>query len=478
MPRTLFILFALLTPVSYSQLSSVQPFLSDSSMIHAQASICIMDTDNGELIEGYNIGKSLIPASVMKLITSGVALELLGPQYKFTTTFGYTGRLNRRSGRLSGDIIIRGGGDPALGSEYFPEHYGDLPEKWVSDIKHKGIRKIDGRVVADDSYYDFLPAPSKWLWEDLGNYYGAGAYGLSVFDNSVEIHMKTGSDSTPVMISGVSPKEYRFDFKSYLIASGSSDKGCIFSAPYSTTGWITGTVPENCDDFVLKASITDPPLFIAELLNEKLVASGIKLSEKPATVRSEQKAMPGELIPVSEIISPPLSDIINVLNHESVNLYAEHLLKELGKVFGKSGSTSEGIKVVNEFLLRANINTDGMYIEDGSGLSPADAINSGELVNFLVYMKNQGKYYKEYHLSLPDAGKEGTLVNCFRDPVFDSRLNAKSGSMTRVRCYAGYFTTESGRNMAFSILVNNYSGSADNVIKGIEAIIKETILKK
>jgi serine-type D-Ala-D-Ala carboxypeptidase/endopeptidase (penicillin-binding protein 4) len=478
MRRILFIVFAFLTTVSYSQLSSVREFLSDSSMIHAQASICIRDADNGELIGGYNLEKSLIPASVMKLITSGVALELLGPQYKFTTILGYTGKLKRRSGRLSGDIIIRGGGDPALGSEYFPDHYGDIPGKWVSDLKQKGIRKIDGRVVADDSYYDFLPAPSKWLWEDLGNYYGAGVYGLSVFDNSVEIHMKTGPDSTPVIISGISPAEYRFGFKNYLIASGGSDKGYIFSAPYSTSGWITGTVPVNRDDFVLKASITDPPLFIAELLNERLEASGIKTGEKPSTGRSEQKTINGEFIPVSEIISPPLSDIIKVLNHESVNLFAEHLLKEIGKVCGSSGSTAEGIKAVNEFLLRANISTDGMFIEDGSGLSPADAINSGELVNFLVYMRNKGKYFKEYLLSLPDAGKEGTLTNCFRDPVFGSRLNAKSGSMTRVRCYAGYFTTGSGRNMAFSILVNNYTGPADNVIKGIENIIKEIILNK
>ena len=128
--------------------------------------------------------------------------------------------------------------------------------------------------------------------------------------------------------------------------------------------------------------------------------------------------------------------------------------------------------------MNAGIPTDGMFIEDGSGLSPRNAINSEELTSFLVYMKNKGKYFTEYFESLPEAGKEGTLKSCFRDPVFEGRMNAKSGSMDRVRCYAGYFTTNSNRTMVFSILVNNYTGSSQRVISGIEDIIREIILYK
>jgi D-alanyl-D-alanine carboxypeptidase/D-alanyl-D-alanine-endopeptidase (penicillin-binding protein 4) len=131
-----------------------------------------------------------------------------------------------------------------------------------------------------------------------------------------------------------------------------------------------------------------------------------------------------------------------------------------------------------DFLQDAGIKTDGIFIEDGSGLSPLNAINSEELVNLLNYMRNRGKYYPEYYSSLPEAGKEGTLKNYFTDPVFDSRLRAKSGSMTRVKSYAGYFTTVSGNQMIISIIINNYTGSSKNIISGIEEIIKEIILNK
>ena len=478
MQKTFFsIIFSLLTGLLSSQNNTVQSFISDSSMIHASVSMCVRDADNGETIIEYNSDKSLIPASIMKLITSAVALELLGPQFNFRTTVGYTGSLNKRTGKLSGSIIIKGGGDPALGSDYFEDHYAGFMDRWVSDIKLAGIKRVTGSVITDDSYFDFLPVPSKWLWEDLGNYYGAGVYGLSVYDNTTEIHLKTGTDSL-VVVSDITPIKYRYDYENKLVASGNTDEGYVFATPYSLKGWLSGTVPVSQEDFILKASIADPPLLTASLLSEKLVTSGISVNNEPSTFRLEKGNIPSEFIPVSEIISPPLAEIIKVLNHESVNLYAENLLKELGRSFRNSGSTAAGVSVVRDFLTNTGINTDGMFIEDGSGLSPMDAINSGGLADLLIYMRNHGKYFNDYFSSLPEAGKEGTLKYYFKDPAFESRMRAKSGSMTRVRCYSGYFKTVSDRNMVFSILVNNYRGPSGKIISGIEEIIREIILYK
>jgi len=479
MLRTYFI-FSLtcFTLCSFSQERSVETFLSDTSMMHASVSLCVADAETGSVIMEYNPGKSLIPASVMKLVTSAAALELLGSQYTFKTIIGYTGSLNKRSGRLTGNIIIKGGGDPALGSKYFADHYQDFLSRWVTEIKKQGIRKIYGKIITDDSYYDFLPVPAKWLWEDAGNYYGAGAYGLSVYDNTYEIHLKSTSDSSRMVISGIIPSECRYELSNRLVAAGTSGEGYVFAAPYSTNGWIAGSIPVTTEDFVLKASVADPPLLIAKMLNERLETSGISISEDPTTIRLEKKNLSGEVFPIAETISPPLCIIIEVLNHESVNLYAEHLVKELGKVYRNEGSTAAGIEIIMEFLQNAGIETDGMFIEDGSGLSPLNAINSEELVNLLRFMKRKGKYFSEYYSSLPEAGKEGTLKNYFRDPVFDSRLKAKSGSMTRVKNYAGYFTTVSGKNMIFSIIINNYTGTSQHIISGIEGIIKEIILYK
>jgi serine-type D-Ala-D-Ala carboxypeptidase/endopeptidase (penicillin-binding protein 4) len=474
----LLLTFMLAAQHSFSQEKAMQLFLTDTSMIHASVSLLIMDADNGEVVREYNPEKSLAPASTMKLITSGVALEMLGPDFKFTTVLGYTGSLNKRTGRLSGNIVLRGGGDPALGSEYFGDHYQYFINNWISEIQKSGIKRVEGRMLTDDSYYDFLPVPAKWLWEDIGNYYGAGVYGLSVFDNTSEIHIQSSSESAPAIIKGMNPDGYRYDFVNLLTASGDSDEGYVFAAPYSDHGWLTGTVPVNQSDFILKGSITDPPLLLAVLLDEKLKATGIKIRKKPSTIRLEKSQTDYDLKKISEISSPTLSEIIEVLNHESVNLYAETLLKQLGKSFRNKGSTAAGTDVVQEFLTKCNIQSDGMFIEDGSGLSPQNAINAKGLVSFLAYMKKSGKYFPEYYNSLPQAGKEGTLKSCFRDPVFDGRMRAKSGSMERVRCYAGYFTTNSDRNMVFSIIVNNYSGPSQKVIAGIEEIIREIIFYK
>jgi D-alanyl-D-alanine carboxypeptidase/D-alanyl-D-alanine-endopeptidase (penicillin-binding protein 4) len=477
MRKQLFTFFlAFLSVGSFSQEKSSETFYADSSLLHASVSLCVAEAETGKIIIDYNSGISLAPASVMKVITSAAALELLSPGYTFKTTIGYTGTLNKRTGRLRGNIIILGGGDPSLGSAYFPEHYNDFILNWVTEIKKLGIKRITGKVISDDSYFDLLPAPAKWLWEDLGNYYGAGAYGLSVFDNTYDIHFKTLSEGTPPVIKDVFPPECRSELSEYLIASGTIDEGYVFSSPYSNKGWIAGSIPVSQEDFVLKASISDPPLLLAKLMTERLKAGGVKVSGIATTVRHEQNYKSEKFVTVSETLSPPLSDIISVLNHESVNLIAEHLIKELGKKFKNAGSTVSGAVVINDFLKNSGLDKNGMFIEDGSGLSPLNAINTRELVRLLVYMKNKGKYFNEYYSSFPDAGKNGTLKNYFRDPIFESRLKAKSGSMTRVRSFAGYFTTKKGKNMVFSIIINNFSGSPKNIISEIEDNIKDLIM--
>lgn len=472
------ILFVCFPYFAFSQEKAFETFLADSVMSHATVSLCVLDASTGQAVMEYNSGKSLIPASILKLITSAAAMELLGPDYSFKTSLGYSGNLNRTTGRLSGDIIIKGGGDPSLGSNYFSDHYVDFLTRWIEDIKKTGIKRIEGRVITDDTYYDYLPVPAKWLWEDVGNYYGAGAYGLSLYDNTYEIHLRTSSDSLSRVITGFVPVECRFDLSDRMVAAGTDSEGYVFAAPYSTDGWLAGTFPVNKEDFILKASITDPPLLIAKIIDQKLKEAGIKISGEPTTARIQHRLITGQVNRISEITSPPLKDIIEVLNHMSMNHYAEHLAKELGKVFKNSGTTESGVEVIKEFLSANGINTHGLFMEDGSGLSPLDAVSSLVMADHLLFMKKYGRFFAEYYSSLPDAGKEGTLKYYFKDPVFDSRVNVKSGSMTRVRSFAGYLKTMSGRELIFSIIVNQYSGPSQKIISGIEEFVKEIILYK
>jgi D-alanyl-D-alanine carboxypeptidase/D-alanyl-D-alanine-endopeptidase (penicillin-binding protein 4) len=478
MSRIVFLFFlSSLSIITYSQGSQIERFLGDTSMIHSSVSFCIIDSDSGKIIAQYNPEKSLAQASILKLVTAAVSIEKLGKDHTFRTIVGFTGKIRKGSGTLDGNIIIKGGGDPALGSEDFPEAYNGFIDKWIQDIKTLGIKKISGRVIADDSYFDLEPVPSGWGWDDIGNYYGAGAYGLSVYDNTLKIHFKTKEKGSIPEVKSTFPENVSINLTNYLTSSGGSDNGYIYLAPYSFNGWISGTIPENNEDFILKGSIPDPPLFLAKSIDKKLREKGIKIKSDPVSIRLRPELKIYNLTLISETISPPLSSIIEVLNHKSVNLYAEHLIKELGKVFKNSGTTSSGIDVIREYLDSVGIRTEGMFIADGSGLSSMDAVNSQEMVKLLYHMKNRGRFFNSYFNSLAEAGKEGTLKNYFKDPVFESRLRAKSGSLTRVRSFAGYFTALSGKEMIFCIIVNNYTGPSRKVISGIEEIIKEMILK-
>jgi len=449
--------------------------LSDSLMTGASVSFILTDATTGETITEYQSESNLVPASVMKLITSSAALELLSPDYRFKTLVGFSGKFNRHSGILTGDLIIKGGGDPSLGSERFGMDAGFINELNAA-VAGYGIKKVKGSVIVDDSRYDYEPVPAGWLWEDIGNYYGAGVFGLSVFDNTLKIHFRTGYNGSKPEILQFDPPKPNVSYISYLIASGSSDKGYVFCAPYSERGWISGTIPEMKEDFILKASIPDPPLLVARMFTEKAAESGIKITGKPSTMRLLNNALKDSFKILSMITSPPLEKIVEILNHESVNLYAEHLVKELGFVIKGEGTFRAGHEVINEFLTKAGIKTGGIRIYDGSGLSPVNRLNARMISSLLYYMKNQSPVSEAFYNSLPEAGREGTLKNVFSDQIFESRMRAKSGTMTGVRNYAGYLTTKSGRELIFCIMVNNFSGTTNSITLLIQEILKEAAL--
>lgn len=465
----------LLTGSLYAQTGINERFLSDTSLRYASVSFRIADAVTGETVSEYDSRRSLSQASVMKLITTASALHMLGPDYRFETSVGYRGILSERSGVLSGDIIIKGGGDPCLGSERFKDYYEGFVERWVETIKTAGIRKVTGGVITDDSRYDYEPVPGGWTWEDIGNYYGAGVYGLSVFDNTLKLHFKTaGEGSRPVMML-TEPGNTGIELANNLVSSGNSDQGYVFLAPYSFKGWISGKIPVNRDDFILKASLPDPPLMMAVILTEALEKAGIRVAGKPSTARMSGSVELKTDRLLAKTYSPPLSLIVEILNHESVNLYAGHLVKEMGKKYGENGSSKAGIEVIKTFLAGKKIDCTGMYILDGSGLSPHNALNALAVTELLTAVRNDSDLYRHFYSSLPEAGREGTLKNVFKDTIFDGRMRAKSGTIDRVRAYAGYITAMSGRELVFCIIINNYTGPSSHQTEIISDILKEFI---
>ena len=458
----------------FAQFAKFEAMLSDSLLKNASIAFYVADANSGSVVYSHNPKVSLVPASNMKLISSAAALELLGPAHIFKTSIGYTGALNRETGILNGDIIIKGGGDPALGSKNFSSHYEDFMGQWVEAIKNAGIQKVNGKVITDDSYFDFDPVSARWLWEDLGASYGAGVFGLSIFDNTFSIRARTARDGVNVEIIDITPNLEGYVFTNRLKSLGTEANWYVYTAPYSLSGWLSGTIPVS-REYVMRASIPDPPLMAAQMLSQRMKVEKIEITGIPTTARIENLTNIN-IIHLAQTNSPELRDILEILNKESVNLYAETFTKELGKQFGLNGSMLDGTKVIMQFLGNAGVDTTGFFIEDGSGLSARSAVNAEGIAALLIYMRNNGKYFNDYLFSLPSAGQSGTLAQYFNDQVFTLNLKAKSGSMTRVRCYSGYFTTKSGKNLVFSILVNNFQGSSRNVVRHIEETLKEIIL--
>lgn len=476
--KVLFVLVILVLPAQlFSQIDrAIQNYVNDSVFENAGISICIRDINTGKILVGYNENMALSSASVMKLVTTGTSLEILHPDYRFYTRVGYAGKLN--DGILTGHIIIKGGGDPALGSEYFKDHYGDFIKQWAKSISEAGIKQVRGRVIADASIFEYNPAAPGWSWADLGNYYGAGVYGLSVFDNMYRIIFKTGEPGTSPEITRLDPEIPGLIIDNQLISEGINDRGYVFLAPYGSYAEIKGTIPVRKDSFALKASMPDPPYFVANLLHNELLHLGIEISERPTTLKNNKQYIKDELLDSSVVsylqASPPLSEIIKCTNLESVNLFAETLawtLDHQNKGL-EPASLNGGLNVISEFLEARNINTSGLYMTDGSGLSRSNALSSSFISSYLVYMSSKASYPDLFRMSLATPG-EGTFESYFLSPELKNRLRGKSGTVSRVRNYAGYLVTKSGREVAFGVLSNNFDCSSYQVSKRVEKLLIE-----
>ena len=461
----------------FSQIdNAIDDYVSDTAFRNAGISICIRDVSTGEILASYNEEMALTSASLMKLVTTGSSLEILHPDYRYYTRLGFVGTLNK--GTLTGNIIIKGGGDPALGSEYFEDHYGDFIKKWANSIAGAGIKKIDGRVIADASIFAYSPAAPGWSWSDLGNYYGAGVYGLSAYDNIYRIYFKTGKSGTVPELISLNPEIPGLIINNQLKSEGQSDRGYVYLPPYGNYAEIKGTIPVKRDSFVLKASIPNPPYLLAYLLNRELKNFGIEISDQPTTLKDYKQYLDDSLLGTAVVtyqeVSPPLSEIIKVTNLESVNLFAETMAWTLDyeDTGFEMAYLKGGLKVIDEFLKSNNVNTSGLYMTDGSGLSRSNAISSSFISSFLVYMTSKASYGEIFKESLAIPG-EGTLEPYFLAPELKNNLKAKSGTVSRVRNYAGYLKAKSGRELAFGILSNNFDCTSHEVSKRVEKLLIE-----
>ena len=412
--------------------------LNSTPAYAANLSVYVAD-ENGNFIYEHNGNRGLSSASTQKIFTAATALETLGKNYQYTTTASYSGDIS--GGNLSGNLYVHSNGDPTLGSwryeNYKPENFR---QKFLEALKQKGISKISGDLIIDDSYFDFQTVPGGWPWNDLGNYYGAGVWSVNWRENQFDISMN-GKE-----MKGLNVDLPNVNWVNDLKTGGTSDQSLIFTAPYSDVALINGTLPAKA--ITVSGATPNPPLTLGTEIKKWLQDSGISFSGK-VTSTSMQRINGGKILtaPKNTVIfehkSPTLDKIVYWFMRKSVNLYGETFIKTLGKEKKNQGSFDSGISYLKEFWKEKGINPAMINFADGSGLSPQNYVSARAEVQALLWSRKQ-PWFNEFFEGFP------TQAN---------GMKMKSGTMKDIKSFAGYHTSKDGKKYVFAIIINNYQSS-------------------
>ena len=449
----------------------IQNILQDTALQYASVAFSAFNLSDSVALINYNGNKSLVPASIQKVITTGVALETLDSNFRFSTRIGYRG--NIQNGVLNGDLYVIGSGDPTIGSVYFNSKKGrfDFISQWITLIKNAGIKSVKGRLIVDISHFEDWPVVSTWTYEDLGNYYGAGIYGFMFNDNICELHF-----SSPAKFGEATSLKYIYPNVSGLqidnrVKSGKGgDNAYVFMTPTSDRMIVRGDITAGKPDFVVKASIPNPPALFAHIFAQALDSAGISQTVSPFV--SQTAADTSLFNDIAIIQSEKLSKIIEQTNFNSINLFAETLIKEIGWSKKGNGSVQDGLVSVYEFCRDRKINYRGIELVDGSGLTRFNMMNCNFMVEYLKYFRYRSPYFSVFYNSLPVSGRDGTMESYGKKSVIAGKVHAKTGSMTRVKNLAGYIDTRSGKTVAFCFMANNYTCGGAKVKSLQEEILR------
>ncbi|NNK89234.1 MAG: D-alanyl-D-alanine carboxypeptidase/D-alanyl-D-alanine-endopeptidase [Saprospiraceae bacterium] len=452
--------------------SLIDRTLDDNIFEHANASVCIAEVESGAILAGHRAHKVLVPASSLKLFTSFCGLVYLGPEYRFKTSLEYDGAL-KDDGTLEGNIYIKGGGDPTLGSNRFDSvlDFDDLMNDMYNAIRKAGINCIKGNIIADESVFDSYPVAPSWQWNDLGNYYASGAWGLNINENQYFVHFGNREIIGALAeIKKVYPsvKGLKLSNEVTIDSSHTGDQAYIFGGPYNFGKRIVGTIPQGKGLFTIKGSIPDPPEFAAERLSIKLDKENVQSSGVSTLYRENKSAR--SLI--KEYSSPSLKDIVAKTNISSLNLHSECILKMIGLNERGQGSGQNGIAAIKSKLRFYGIDPEVLHIEDGSGLSARNLISSASMALFLAEITQEINL--EILLeTLAIGGYNGTVGNMFNKSGARGNVWLKSGSMTGIQSYSGYIKAKSGKWLSFSVIINGFSAKGSIVRRKLNDLIAE-----
>ncbi|QOS97317.1 D-alanyl-D-alanine carboxypeptidase/D-alanyl-D-alanine-endopeptidase [Brevibacterium sp. JNUCC-42] len=451
------------TDSPFSTLAALlNPILEQESMRGVAIGMIVgsLDHKNKEqVLYAKNADALLTPASNMKLLTSAVALRELGPDYTFKTEL-YVSSLPDKQGVINGDVIIKGYGDPTLQTDD-PSGIKDGTEllRFVQALREKGVTRIDGRIIVDESQYDAKHLGTGWAWNDESYGYNAQISALAVNRGAVRLDYQPGvREGSPVAVA-LHPKTAYVQIRNEATTTpaGTENTLKIERDRGKNSIRLTGNLPLGEEPDYKRIAVEDPAIYTGLVLKEAMEKSGIKVSQQSEV---QKGVIPSKSYKISELQSPPLRDILIYGNKNSDNFYMEMLLKRIGADKKGSGSAKAGIEVVRENLQQNGTNS-AFDMVDGSGLSLYNQISVRQVSSVLTSMANHSSFEHFYH-SLPIAGVDGTLKSRMKQTDAENNVYATTGTLQGVSTLSGYVTTKNNERLYFSIIMNGYTDASKN----------------
>jgi serine-type D-Ala-D-Ala carboxypeptidase/endopeptidase (penicillin-binding protein 4) len=481
----------------------IDTVLAESGMGRGFWGIEVVSLSTGKVLYAQNPEKLFTPASNTKLFTTAAALALIGPGYSFRTTVETNGTLDKH-GRLTGDLVLVGRGDPNLSGRELPyalrternDHPIQVLEQLADELVQKGVKYVDGDVIADDSYFAFERYGEGWSQDDLVWADGAPVSALTINDNVVFVNILPADRAGDRAFVSLSPfgDYYRIDNRIITTPAGTGRKIFINREPGSTVLTLWGNMPMDDAGANEAVAIEDPAEFAANLFRQLLEKRGIAVYGRERTRHTElatlstltvtalaparggdqpSRALQNQPLVLAGYQSKPLIEDVRVINKVSQNLHAEILLRLLGREKGTAGTVEGGLEVLRGFLNQAGVPSDQYVFYDGSGLSRQNLVTPHAIVQLLRYAASQ-PWGESFRNTLPIAGVDGSLSDRLKN-IDAQRVYGKTGSLGGVKTLSGYATTDRGELVAFSILSNNFNLPAKRLTDVIDGIVGEIV---
>ena len=456
--KTVYLLFVLvISTFSFGQgielklANAMKGLENDPQFKHAIISLYVVDSKTGKTIYDKNAQLGLAPASCQKVITSVSAFDILGKTYKYKTEMAYDGTITDST--LNGNLFFMSSGDPTLGSwRWSATGEENIRQQILSALKEKKITAIKGDIIVDDSKWESQSTPRGWIWEDIGNYFGAGARGMNWHENQYDIILKPGKKTgDPVTVMATMPPLQQAVLINELKTGpvGSGDRSIIYLPEDATAGYIRGTIPVGKENFTISGAMPNATKSFIKAVEELLDSNHIKLSGRPKTSASILANKEKLRIPTTTaltIFSPSLDSMNYWFLRESINLYGEALVKTIALEKTKFAATDTGLTIIKDLWSSRGIDRSALNIIDGCGLSPANRVTTNALVTVMQYARQQS-WFSSFYNALPEM----------------NGMKMKSGYIGGVRSYTGYIKSKTGVDYTFSIIVNNFDGAPGTV---------------